>query len=52
VERLYVAWSGDRLETSPLVKEDVLRRFSRPELARQLAAVLNVAYYESRQGTL
>jgi glycosyltransferase involved in cell wall biosynthesis len=43
VERLYHAWSGGRLEASAHVREMTLRRFSRKQLARQLAGVLDSA---------
>ena len=43
IGRLYAAWSTGELGPSAHVREEALRRFSRRELARQLAEVLDAA---------
>ncbi len=43
LERLYRRWQDGELEISPNVREETLRRFSRPALARALAGVLEAA---------
>ena len=40
IERLYETWSAGRLQATPRVREEALRRFSRRELGCQLAEVL------------
>jgi glycosyltransferase involved in cell wall biosynthesis len=39
IERLYNAWKNDGLAVGPQVRSETLRRFSRPALTRDLAAV-------------
>ena len=43
LERLYLRWQDGKLDISPDVRSETLRRFSRPALARALAAVLESA---------
>ena len=43
IERMYVSWKDGKLEISPEVRAETLRRFSREALARELAAVLDAA---------
>jgi glycosyltransferase involved in cell wall biosynthesis len=43
IERLYGRWRAGELDVDPEVKAEALRRFSRPVLARELAAVLEAA---------
>jgi glycosyltransferase involved in cell wall biosynthesis len=43
IERLYRAWKDGTLAVAPEVRDEALRRFSRPALARQLAGVLSDA---------
>ena len=43
LERLYLRWQDGKLNISPEVRRETLRRFSRPALARALAAVLEAA---------
>jgi glycosyltransferase involved in cell wall biosynthesis len=43
IEALYRSWSVGKLGIGPHVRTEALRRFSRPALARELAAVLSAA---------
>jgi glycosyltransferase involved in cell wall biosynthesis len=46
LERLYLRWQNGKLDISPDVRAETLRRFSRPALARALAGVLDAAAAE------
>lgn len=46
IERMYLSWKDGTLDISPDVSAETLRRFSRPALARALAAVLDDAAAE------
>ena len=46
IERMYLSWKDGKLDISPEVRAETLRRFSRPALARALAAVLDAAAAE------
>ena len=46
LERLYLRWQDGKLDISPDVRAETLRRFSRPALARALAGVLDAAATE------
>lgn len=48
IEQLYRRWQRGELTVSPEVREQTLRRFSRPVLARELATVLDAAAAGSR----
>jgi glycosyltransferase involved in cell wall biosynthesis len=46
IERMYLSWKDGELDINPEVRSETLRRFSRPALARALAAVLDAAAAE------
>jgi len=46
IERMYLSWRDGTLGVGPEVREETLRRFSRPALAGALAAVLGAAASE------
>lgn len=50
IEALYRSWHDGTLEIGPEVRTETLRRFSRPALARELAAVLQAAAARRRNG--
>jgi glycosyltransferase involved in cell wall biosynthesis len=52
IEGLYRSWNDGELAISPQVRTEALRRFSRPALARELAAVLSAAAGEDRTAQL
>jgi glycosyltransferase involved in cell wall biosynthesis len=50
ITQLYRDWDVGRLQVDPAVRAEALRRFSRPALARELAAVLEAAAARTSRG--